>query len=110
MSFTKKSSYNRHNQRKHPVSVGNLISTKKGFLMLESNEIHNSISDINCKHCDFKSSIIKHFQKHMMTMHNKEKIYECDQCNKSFSKKSTLRDHKLRVHSNIMVGVRSHHT
>jgi len=52
----------------------------------------------NCDHCDYSCGREGNLNKHIRTVHLKQKAFHCGQCNKSFGQTSNLNDHIRTVH------------
>ena len=53
----------------------------------------------SCVHCDFKALKRAELKNHKQSVHGlKKQVLQCDQCEKSFNKPASLRDHKLFTH------------
>lgn len=77
---------------------------KKTFttkLMLDKHLPTHKISGTNCSICDKHFKSIQHLKSHMIS-HSDEKLYQCNQCNKTYKYRNSLFAHRA-IHYRKMV-------
>lgn len=58
-------------------------------------------SDKKCKVCGKKFTNLKSLRRHVISVHEKALIYQCDKCEESFSVQNHLHLHKMKAHENV---------
>ena len=58
-------------------------------------------SDKKCKQCHKQFTNLKTLRRHVISIHEKALIYECDVCDSKFSVQNKLHLHKLKEHENV---------
>lgn len=58
-------------------------------------------SDKKCKQCQKEFTNLKTLRRHVISIHEKALIYECDMCDSKFSVQNKLHLHKLKEHENV---------
>ena len=58
-------------------------------------------SDKKCKQCHKQFTNLKTLRRHVISIHEKALIYECDMCDNKFSVQNKLHLHKLKEHENV---------
>ena len=64
-------------------------------------EYRRTHSDLTCPICSMKLKEVNYLKRHVREIHMKLKPYQCDRCDKTFSRKPTLEDHINVVHDKI---------
>ena len=60
--------------------------------------VHQKEKKFKCDACDKAFSQIGHLKSHIKTVHRGEKDYNCDDCGKAFPSSSNLNRHMKKVH------------
>jgi len=93
-----------HKQLKHPGQMKmKCDKCNKSFQHELSFKVHSDYchSDKKCKQCHKQFTNLKTLRRHVISIHEKALIYECDMCDSKFSVQNKLHLHKLKEHENV---------
>ena len=94
--FHNKSNFNRHIKVVHK-GTSKYISNRQSFIKLTEDEVLER--KVYCHICRNQFTCINNLNKHLKISHNIIDLYKCTDCDKSFSKRKYMVNHKRRVHS-----------
>lgn len=84
-------------KKTHKCNVCDIMFPHHSSLNRHINQVHNGEKRFQCDICDKKYSALAHLQDHLRA-HSGEKPFMCNVCNKKFSRKSILVGHQ-QVHT-----------
>ena len=61
--------------------------------------IHTKVNSYNCKLCNYEGTQSNDLNRHILAIHKKEKLLQCQYCGKSFSLNSIL-NQRIKTHTN----------
>jgi hypothetical protein len=71
---------------------------RKGYLTIHLKDQHNV--RYKCPDCDYTTKVLKELEQHQVKTHYEGETLQCEQCDKVFTNKQTLRSHN-RSHSKL---------
>merc|ERR1712150_32809 len=77
------------------VSRLSLQGKKSGKIIKDENNL------FHCNQCKYSTTENRYVTRHIMTVHNKIKNYECEECGKEFGLKHHLKNHMDTKHSKL---------
>ena len=72
---------------------------RKKALTLHIKGVHEKIKEFNCDRCNKKFSKGYNLKVHVQTVHEKERNFICQICKKGFGILKTLQKHSARAHN-----------
>ncbi|MEQ2266918.1 hypothetical protein XENORESO_021474 [Xenotaenia resolanae] len=92
---------------RHPAKTkpdeGNALSSSKAKVIIKKGSTQSSVDNkktstqtLSCRHCSFKTNIIRNLKKHMLT--HSDKLLTCSICPRRFDQKMALKVHMTKKH------------
>ncbi|KAK5608666.1 hypothetical protein CRENBAI_022031 [Crenichthys baileyi] len=92
---------------RHPAKTkpdeGNALSSSKAKVIIRKGSTQSSVDNkkpstqtLSCRHCSFKTNIIRNLKKHILT--HSDKLLTCSICPRRFDQKRALRVHMTKKH------------
>lgn len=105
VQYVKTGHFLRHVQNKHPDKLEECLKGSEKYKAKVNSKLTSNISFeiIRCDRCDFqtlkKASLKSHMESHLP--YSEREKYECDKCNKLFTRPTSLRVHRATIHEKI---------
>lgn len=107
VQYVKTGHFLRHVQTKHPDKLEQCIKGTENYITKVNNALKNSSLSsqviISCDRCDFKTikkaSLKSHMESHLPYAERDK--FECELCNKLFTRATSLRVHRATIHEKI---------
>ena len=98
--FTRKFNQEHHMKLKHPSSISSQITTSSGFIVMEEGHVVQQPM-LSCTICAFKCDTFKELSLHKVNVHKGKKVFSCQQCEKTYEKKTSLVEHRSLCHRGL---------
>ena len=80
-------------------NCGKKFGTKEGLRRHHKNTHDEDVKLFHCDICDYKTKKPRDLSVHNDSVHLKKKNYQCSDCEKAFTSRQSLKDHRIKIHS-----------